>query len=83
MLSGSGFAFSPSTLTVSAGTTIVWKNTTSTPHTVTSNDGKTFDSGNSTPINAGDTFSFKFTKVGTFNYHCSFHPSMIGTIVVK
>jgi plastocyanin len=30
----------------------------------------------------GGTFSFTFTKAGTFTYHCNFHPSMHGTIVV-
>jgi plastocyanin len=78
-----GFTFSPKTLTISVGTTVIWKNTTQTPHTVTSDDGKSFNTGDSTPVAPSTTFSFKFTKAGTFAYHCDFHPSMTATIIVK
>src|SRR5215471_10726309 len=68
--SSGNFAFSPATLTIPVGTTVIWKNMTAAPHTVTSNDGKTFDSGTSNPISAqGGTFSFKFTTAGKFTYH--------------
>lgn len=80
---GSGYAFFPTMLTVSVGTTVVWTNRTGTSHTVTSNDGKTFDSGISTAIAPGASFSFKFAKPGTYAYHCQFHSSMVGMIVVK
>src|SRR6516162_5760540 len=43
--SSGSFAFSPATLTIKAGTTVTWKNNTSVGHTVTSDDGKSFDSG--------------------------------------
>ena len=72
------FAFSPQTLKITVGTTVVWKNTTSAPHTVTSDNG-TFGSGTIAP---GGTFKFKFTKSGTFTYHCSIHPFMTATIIV-
>jgi len=82
--SSGSFAFSPATLTISVGTTVIWTNTTGAPHTVTSDDGKSFDSGINTPIGAqGGTFSFTFTKAGTFAYHCQFHTFMMGTIIVK
>jgi plastocyanin len=77
------FAFSPDSLTIAVGTTVIWENTTGAPHTVTSNDGKTFDSGTAQPVNPGSSFSFKFTKSGTYAYHCQFHPSMVATIIVK
>ncbi len=77
------FTFSPTSMTISVGTTIVWKNTTQTPHTVTSDDGKSFNSGDSAPIGPDATFSWKFTKTGTFAYHCDFHPYMKATIIVK
>lgn len=64
------FAFSPQTLNISVGTTIIWKNNTTAPHTVTSDNG-VFNSG---AISPGGTFSFKFTQAGTFAYHCDFHP---------
>jgi plastocyanin len=80
--SSGSFAFSPTTLTISVGTTVIWMNTTQAPHTVTSNDGKTFDTGTNNPVNPGVSFSFTFTKAGTFPYHCQFHPYMKATIIV-
>ena len=77
------FAFSPDTLTIPVGTTIVWTNLTNTPHTVTSDDGKTFNSGDNSPVDSGAKFSFTFTQPGTYKYHCDFHPSMVATIIVK
>jgi amicyanin len=78
------FGFNPATITIKVGTTVTWTNTTGAPHTVTSNDGTSFDSGINTPISAnGGTFSFTFTKAGTFAYHCQIHPFMKATIIVQ
>ena len=82
--SSGSFAFSPASLTIKAGTTVIWKNTTAAPHTVTSDDGKSFDSGTSNPIVAQTgTFSFTFTTPGTYHYHCEIHPFMKATIIVQ
>ncbi|MFI9723113.1 cupredoxin family copper-binding protein [Streptomyces sp. NPDC052396] len=72
-----GFAFSPSTLTVSKGTTVTWTNNDSAPHTVTGSGL------NSPTLSRGATYSFKFNSTGTFSYICTIHPSMHGTVVVK
>jgi len=78
------FAFSPATITVKVGTTVTWTNNTSAPHTVTSDDGTSFDSGSSNPIAAsGGTYSFTFTKAGTYTYHCAIHPFMKATVIVQ
>lgn len=78
------FAFSPATITIKVGTTVTWTNNTGAPHTVTSDDGTTFDSGINTPISAnGGTYSFTFTKAGTFTYHCQIHPFMKATVIVQ
>ena len=70
-------------LTVKLGTTVTWTNMTQAGHTVTSDDGKSFDSGISNPIAAsGGTFSFTFKQAGTFPYHCQIHPFMKATIIV-
>jgi plastocyanin len=75
-----GFAFSPTKKRVKVGTTVVWSNSTSAPHTVTSDTAKwSFDKSLST----GKTVKFTFHKAGTYKFHCSIHPSMVGTIVVK
>ncbi len=74
------YAYSPSTITINVGDTIIWTNLDSMDHTVTSDDGVTFDSNY---ISTGGTFSFTFTSTGTFGYHCSPHPGMTATVIVQ
>ena len=73
------FAYLPATLTVAAGTKVVFKNSDSTAHTISASD-KSFDSGN---MDQGATWSHVFTKAGTYTYTCAYHSYMQGTIVVK
>lgn len=72
------FAFGPGSLSVTAGTTVTWTNNDTVAHTVTATGGG-FDSGTISP---GETFTFTFADAGSFDYVCSFHPNMTGTIVV-
>ena len=72
-------AFDPSALTVPTGSTVLWSNNDSVPHTVTSLDGL-FDSGIFDP---GATFSFTFNEPGSFVYQCQLHPSMQGSIAAE
>jgi plastocyanin len=74
------FAFSPQTINVAPGTTVVWTNKDSTEHTVTSDTGAWSDSGS---LATGRTFSHTFTKAGTYRYHCSIHPFMKAMVVVS
>jgi plastocyanin len=74
-----GMAFTPSTITVAAGTTIKWTNKDGVNHTVTSDTG-VFDSGS---MGDGATFTFTFSTSGSFPYHCSVHPGMKATVVVN
>ena len=74
-----GMAFSPATISVTAGTTIKWTNKDGAAHTVTSNDG-IFVSGS---LSDGSTFSNQFNTAGTFPYKCAFHSTMTATVVVK
>ncbi|HEY6748582.1 MAG TPA: plastocyanin/azurin family copper-binding protein [Mycobacteriales bacterium] len=73
------FMFMPATLTVPVGTTVTWKFDDSTDHTVTADD-KSFSS---PPTSGGRTFTHTFSTAGTVKYHCSIHPFMTGTIVVR
>jgi plastocyanin len=78
-------SFVPASLTVAAGTTVVWTNNDSMAHTVTSNTGL-FDSGLLSAgglYTSGGTFSYTFSTAGTFLYHCTPHPGMIATIIVN
>jgi plastocyanin len=74
------FSFGPMTLTVPAGTTVTWINNDDVPHTVVSEDIKTFKSG---ALDTGDKFSYTFTKPGKYPYFCSVHPKMMAEIVVE
>jgi plastocyanin len=73
------FDFTPMAVTVSAGTTVTWRNDDEEPHTVVSQDGLF----RSAAIDGGEHFSYKFAKPGTYKYVCTIHPRMVGTIVVK
>lgn len=74
-----GMAFSPSTITVTAGTTVTWTNKDGVAHTVTSTTSL-FDSGS---ISAGGTYSHTFSTAGTFPYLCTVHPTMTATVKVN
>jgi plastocyanin len=75
------FAFGPTPLTVSVGTTVTWTNNDTTTHTVTSTSGPTsFDSGN---LAQGSTFSYTFNQTGTYDYICTIHPDMHGRVIVQ
>ena len=73
------FMFTPTTLTVPAGMTVTWKFDDSTQHTVAAND----NSFTSSALANGQTFTHAFSAAGTVAYHCSIHPFMLGTIIVK
>ena len=72
-------AFTPATLTVAPGDTVVWVNKDPFPHTATSEPGK-FDSGS---VDAGKSWKFTARTKGAFDYVCTFHPTMKGTLQVK
>src|SRR5262249_51039127 len=73
------FTFGPQELKVKSGTTVTWTNEDDIPHTVTS----TTMSFKSKALDSDDKFSFTFTTPGTYQYFCSLHPHMTGTIVVE
>ncbi|MEK7167482.1 MAG: plastocyanin/azurin family copper-binding protein [Patescibacteria group bacterium] len=72
------YSFNPATVTVKTGTTVTWTNKDSVSHPVKA-DG-IWDSG---PLGKDQSFSRTFSQAGTFNYYCSAHPRMKGTIIVK
>ncbi|WP_292288909.1 cupredoxin domain-containing protein [Marivita sp.] len=71
--------FEPPTISVAAGTEVVWTNVDVLVHTTTADDG-TWDSGN---LGMNETFSFVASEPGTYPYFCSIHPSMVGELVVE
>ncbi|MFN2397999.1 MAG: cupredoxin family copper-binding protein [Gemmatimonadaceae bacterium] len=74
-----GFAFTPSRIEITAGTTVTWKNNEQLAHTVIATDG----SFSSPVIEAGATWSHTFAKPGTYNFTCTPHPFMKGAVVVR
>lgn len=77
--------FDPADISVSAGTTIVWTNNDNSVHTVTSGILEQGPSGDfdSELISAGQTFEHTFDSAGVWNYFCTVHPWMKGTITVE
>jgi plastocyanin len=73
------FMFSPTPVTVKAGSTVTWTNKDDEPHTVVSDTG-VFKSGG---MDTNESFSYKFDKPGTYHFTCSIHPRMVGTVVVQ
>lgn len=71
--------YAPASLTVKAGEKVTWLNNDSVSHTVTFDDS-VFDSG---VLGNGDSATYTFETPGTYTYHCTIHPSMKGTVVVK
>ena len=69
----------PSTLTVPAGTAVTWINHDDDVHTVTS----TAEVFHSPGIDTDETFTYTFTKPGTYEYFCKVHALMTGRIVVR
>lgn len=74
-----GFAFDPPSLTITVGDTVTWTNLDAAVHTATSTTGA-FDSGD---LDQNESWSFTFTTPGTYDYLCTPHPFMTGTIVVE
>jgi len=80
----SAFAFEPAQISVSRGASVTWTNTTpSTTHTVTSGAPDKPSNKFNHALEAGKTFTVKFDEAGSFDYFCSIHTSMHGTVVVK
>ena len=71
--------FSPKSATITHGQSVCWENVATFTHTVTSDDGTSFD----TNLPAGNRFIYTFANPGTFTYHCKIHSGMTGTITVN
>jgi len=70
------FAFKPESVKIFVGDTVKWTNMDSADHTVS---GTIFTSG---IIATGQNYEYMFTEPGVYNYECSIHPYMKGTVIV-
>jgi plastocyanin len=75
-----GIAFNPAEVRVGVGDTVTWTNNDSVAHDVTADS---FSSGEPGGMSAGDTFEHTFEEAGTFDYVCTVHPGMEGTVTVE
>ena len=84
VVSGGSF-YLPLNLEIKPMTTVQWLNDDIVLHTVQSQNeyGEIIGLFNSAPLNTGETFEFKFTEEGVYNYYCSLHPWRIGLVTVK
>jgi plastocyanin len=73
------FAFDPSTITIKAGENVTWTNEDSAPHQVKEDAGLFLSSS----LSNGQSFTYRFTAVGTYNYTCNIHSSMHGKVIVE
>jgi plastocyanin len=71
--------YRPRTVTVPAGTEVLWTNTGVAPHTVTARDG----SFTSELLQTGGQYRRVFDQAGSFEYFCTLHPDMVGTVIVE
>ncbi|HEU4905705.1 MAG TPA: cupredoxin family copper-binding protein [Solirubrobacterales bacterium] len=72
------FAYDPDPVTIEEGGKVTWINRDSAPHTATAEDGS-FDTGT---LEEGKLGSAGFKEAGTYEYVCTIHPEMQGTVEV-
>lgn len=77
------FAFSPAEVRVDAGTTVRWRNTTSTFHTATPDGHGAWSEWQTS--GTGETFQVRFDQPGVFDYYCLPHRAlgMRGSVIVQ
>ncbi len=77
--------YSPNTINIKAGETLTFDNVDANFHTVTSGNQATGPDGNfdSGLLSAGEKFTLTLDKPGTYQYYCTIHPNMVGTIIVS
>lgn len=75
------YEFTPKSLKIKKGTTITWVNNDIAPHTVTVDD-ENQKGPKSEYFRKGEKYTYTFSEVGTFPYHCEPHPYMKAVIEV-
>ena len=84
------YQFSPDSITITSGQSVLWSNNGPSAHTVTSNSSSWSSASLGAPsgmdpygyATGGGTFSNMFNTPGTYQYHCSIHAGMTGVVVV-
>ena len=74
-------SFTPTNLHVNKGATVYWDNFDTVSHDAVESDSKSGP--NSGEIKPGQSYSFTYNNLGTYQYHSTLPPSMTGTITVS
>jgi plastocyanin len=77
LVDAADFEFAKRDITVKPGSTVTWTNTGSTAHTVKG------DGFFSKAIEPGERYSFRFSSAGSFDYICTLHTDMEGSVKVE
>jgi len=72
------FAFDPARITMKVGSTARWVNQDSVPHRILFADGV-----DSAVLAPSQSWSRKIDQAGTYDYTCTIHPAMQGTVIVE
>jgi plastocyanin len=73
------FMFSPRNLTIPVGSKVTWTNKDEEPHKV----AEVNSSFTSKPLDTDEGFTYEFKVPGKYEYFCTVHPRMTGTIIVE
>jgi plastocyanin len=75
------YLFQPASVTVKAGTVVVWIDNSDAPHTVTSDPGAPSAFNTTSNVTEGHTFALVFNTPGTYHYHCNIHPTTMKAVI--
>ena len=71
--------FNPRNLTIPVGSKVTWVNKDEEPHKVSEVNSSFI----SKPLDTDDGFTYEFKTPGKYEYFCTVHPRMTGTIIVE
>jgi len=74
------FTYRPATVTIGEGGSVTWTNRDGAPHTATSDDGRSFDTGK---LRMGQSRTIRLGQAGSYRYHCTLHRFMVARVVVE
>ena len=75
------YLFQPSSLTITAGSVVVWIDNSDAPHTVTSDPSAPSAFNTTQNVTQGKTFALQFNQAGTYHYHCNIHPTTMKAVI--
>lgn len=73
------YKYHPADISVPRGAEVTWVNDDKVQHTATERNGQW----DTTVLSEGEAIQIKFSRPGTYNYHCTIHPYMTGKLTVR